>query len=231
MQLKNKKTFVASIIIIVLLLLVAACGIVAYFSTPLSPEAVAMAEPAPLPAIKPLPDNSLVESGRIKPIGKVLPADQASSDIPVQPESSEQPVTAGNVRTETELQARLRLLKIQAQIDDLEAKSAAAKLKETKQGSASPIPVLPDLSALTPPVQRSPNSPQLLSAPKRANSVAVVSVQGIGESISASIRTTSGTLVTVRPGSKFGGGIVDSISRQAVTIRTGKQITALPFEQ
>lgn len=223
MQLKNKKSVV--VIGIIVLLLGAASVIIAYFSTPLSSGAVALAEPAPLPAAKP---SSLGESGKIKPIGKVLPADQAPSDVPVQPESSDQPVTAGNVKTESELQARLRILKLQSQIDELEAKSAA-KVKEAKQGSS--IPALPDLSALTPPAQRVSNPPQFLSTPKRSNSVAVVSVQGIGDSISASIRTTAGAIVTVRPGSKFGGGIVDSISRQAVTIRTGKQVTALPFEQ
>lgn len=227
MHLKNKKNLV--IIVIIVLLLVVACGIVAYFSTPLSPEAVALAEPVPLPSAKPLTEKSLAESGRMKPIGKVLPADQTPSDAPAQPESSDQPVTAGNVKTESELQARLRILKLQSQIDELEAKSAAAKVKEAKQGSASSIPALPDLSALTPPAQRASNPPQFLSTPKRSNSVAVVSVQGIGDSISASIRTNA-AIVTVRPGSKFGGGIVDSISRQAVTIRTGKQITALPFE-
>lgn len=226
MQLKNKKSVV--VIAIIVLLLGAASGIIAYFSTPLSPGAVALAEPAPLPAAKP---SSLGESGKIKPIGKVLPADQAPSDVPAQLESSDQPVTAGNVKTESELQARLRILKLQSQIDELEAKSAAAKVKEAKQGSASSIPALPDLSTLTPPAQRVSNPPQFLSTPKRSNSVAVVSVQGIGDSISASIRTNAGAIVTVRPGSKFGGGIVDSISRQAVTIRTGKQITALPFEQ
>ena len=229
MQLKNKKNLV--IIVIIVLLLVVACGIVAYFSTPLSPEAVALAEPVPLPSAKPLTEKSLAESGRMKPIGKVLPSDQASPDAPALTESSTQPVTAGNVKTESELQARLRILKLQSQIDELEAKSAAAKVKEAKQGNASSIPALPDLSALTPPAQRVSNPPQFLSTPKRSNSVAVVSVQGIGDSISASIRTNAGAIVTVRPGSKFGGGIVDSISRQAVTIRTGKQITALPFEQ
>lgn len=64
--------------------------------------------------------------------------------------------------------------------------------------------------------------------PKRPSGPVVISVQGVGNRLSATIRTSSGETVTVRHGQRFGGGVL-SVTRRSVTIRSGSTSRDIPF--
>lgn len=151
-----------------------------------------------------------------KPVSKILPQGVASVPAlgPVVP-------TAGSLSRVTQLQAELNELKLEAQIMELKAKM--------RPSAPAPAMNLPDLPALTPP-SSPPRMPDVPAVSSSKSSIAVVSVQGIGDNLSASIRAANGKVVTVRRGNRFGDGVVENISRQNVTLRNGKKLITLPFE-
>ena len=145
------------------------------------------------------------------------------------PLETAQPITipalpARNVGELSDLRGELEVLKIQSQIDELKAKRDA--LKQNAATPSSPAPAQLFLPALTPPPAASSRA---LSLPAPRSGLAVVSVQGVGNAISATLRTGSGEVV-VRPGSKVGDAVVTSISREGVSVRRAGKISNLPFE-
>lgn len=126
----------------------------------------------------------------------------------------------------SDLRGELEKLKIQSQIEELKTKQIESLQKRTS-GSATPQVSLP---ALTPPAAGSRSAPITLPEPRSGRSgLSVISVQGVGNTITATIQTSSGQTV-VRPGSKIGDMVVTSISREGVSVRRAGKISNLPFE-
>ena len=129
------------------------------------------------------------------------------------------PITAGNLGKISELRNTLEEETLEVQIEEKRAR----KRELTRSGSV-PAPTL-SLPSLTPPASPSPAP----AVPRAASSLMVISVQGVGGRLSATVRTGSGQVV-VHKGSRLGEAVVTDISRQAVTIRRGGKTSALPFE-
>lgn len=116
--------------------------------------------------------------------------------------------------------ARMRgqkhLLEQQVKIAELEQ-----KLKETLNAIApTPEIVLPPLE---PPAEKPQET-------KPAAGPVVLSVQGVGGKLSATIRTSSGEVVTVEHGGRFGGGVLH-VTRDRVWIRTDTSTRVVPFKE
>lgn len=109
------------------------------------------------------------------------------------------------------------LLEQQVRIAELEQ-----RLKELSTPKRAEI-VLPDL---LPPRSAAP-APAPAETPKRGP--VVVSVQGVGGALSATIRTSDGGRVTVRHGGSFQGGVL-SVTRRGVSVRKNGKVSAIPFE-
>lgn len=123
---------------------------------------------------------------------------------------------AGNLAVITTLRAQLEELRIQA---------AIAQERE----KMLPKPVV--VSAAQPKTLDLPEIPTpQLDLKSRRTSPVVVSVQGVDGQSTATVRLQSGELVSVRPGDRFNGGVVGSVSRSGVTIRRGGASTTLAFE-
>lgn len=83
--------------------------------------------------------------------------------------------------------------------------------------------VLPPLE----PPKKEKTAEEKEAKPKRSGPV-VISVQGVANRLTATIRTSSGEVVTVRHGQRFGGGVL-SVTRRSVTVRTGSTSRTIPF--
>lgn len=200
----------------VLLLLLVGTGGGLWWTRQTPPPPVMPAPKAPSPKTPKIP-----RAEKAPAAAPVAVAASGSSSVPVS-------LTAGNLGRLTALKGEVEELRLEVQLEELRAK---------KKGLLNPAPVaaapvrMPELSlpAMTPPATQAPALPPVLvPAPQRAGT-AVVSVRGVDGELSAVIRTGSGT-VTVRRGSRFGGGVVTSVSRQAVVVSRGGKTAALPFE-
>lgn len=122
----------------------------------------------------------------------------------------------------SDLRGELEKLKIQSQIEELKTKQVESLQKRT-------VPQV-SLPALTPPPASSRAASVSLPEPRSGRSgLSVISVQGVGNTITATVQTSSGQTV-VRPGSKIGDMVVTSISREGVSVRRAGKISNLPFE-
>lgn len=175
----------------------------------------------PVPSVPPVPRDVPVKK-KAAP-AKANKKDNTDKDAAATPDAPADagtvvaPIVAGNLGRITELRALEEELTLEAKI---------AKLKKEKE-EASRSPSVPTLSlpSLTPPASPSPAP----AVPRAASSLMVISVQGVGGKLSATIRTGSGQVV-VHKGSRLGEAVVTDISRQAVTIRRGGKTSTLPFE-
>ncbi len=118
--------------------------------------------------------------------------------------------------------ARMRgqkhLLEQQVKIAELEQ-----KLKEARN------PVIP-VAAPAPEIVLPPLEPPAEKKPKPSSGPVVLSVQGVAGKLSATIRTSTGEVVTVEHGRRFGGGVL-CVTRDRVLIRTGASTRAVPFKE
>ncbi|MFZ5425404.1 MAG: type IV pilus biogenesis protein PilP [Thermodesulfobacteriota bacterium] len=123
---------------------------------------------------------------------------------------------AGNLAVITTLRAQLEELRIQAAIaQEREKMLPKPVVVSAAQPKTLDLPEIP--------------TPQLEQKPRRTSPM-VVSVQGVDGQSTATVRLQSGELVSVRPGDRFNGGVVGSVSRSGVTIRRGGASTTLAFE-
>lgn len=146
----------------------------------------------------------------------------ATPDAPTEAGMGALPITAGNLGKISELRNTLEEETLEVQIEEKRAR----KRELTRSGSV-PAPTL-SLPSLTPPASPSP-APAAGPRPAGSGGLRVISVQGVGGKLSATVRTGSGQVV-VHKGSRLGEAVVTDISRQAVTIRRGGKTSALPFE-
>lgn len=135
-------------------------------------------------------------------------------------------LTAGNLGKVTDIKGRIEVLKLEVQEEELKQKKKVLSTSVTPPVVAT-TPKFPelDLPAFTPPSSKS--TPRTSS---RASGTAVIAVHGVDGDLRAIVRTSTGTSITVRKGTSFGGGIISDISRQGVMIRKNNTVTALPFE-
>ena len=146
----------------------------------------------------------------------------ATPDAPIEAGMGALPITAGNLGKISELRNTLEEETLEVQIEEKRAR----KRELTRSGSV-PAPTL-SLPSLTPPAAPSP-APAAGPRPTGSGGLRVISVQGVGGKLSATVRTGSGQTV-VRKGSRLGDSVVTEISRQGVTIRRGGKTSTLPFE-
>ncbi|WP_165073053.1 hypothetical protein [Desulfovibrio sp. ZJ200] len=181
--------------------------------------------PTPLP---PVPGDVAVRKKAAPATAKKKDNTEQDATAPSRPEAPSAPgmaavpITAGNLGKISKLRNTLEEETLEVQIEEKRAR----KRELTRSGSL-PAPTL-SLPSLTPPASPSPVSPAV-PRPAGTGGLRVISVQGVGGQLTATVRTGSGQVV-VRKGSRLGGGVVTGISRQAVTIRRGNQSSALPFE-
>lgn len=131
------------------------------------------------------------------------------------------PVIVGNLGKISELRNTLEEETLEVQIEEKRAR------KRELQRSGAPVPTL-SLPALTPPASPSP-APATERRAAGTGGLRVISVQGVDNRLSATVRTGSGQTVVHR-GSRLGDSVVTEISRQGVTIRRGGKTSTLPFE-
>ncbi len=141
------------------------------------------------------------------------PKEAQASEVPPFTVDADTVPKAGNLGKMTSLRGNLEEVRLQV---------AIAQEKEKllpKQAAPAPQPqmLLPELPK------------PVVAKPKEAAPV-VVSIQGVDGHASATIRSSAGSLVTVRPGDKFGGGVIASVSRNGVLVRRGNALTALALE-
>ena len=123
------------------------------------------------------------------------------------------------------------LARMRGQKHLLEQEVKIAELQRQLRESRTIDPVVPQpqeivLPPLDPPKRDKADEKD--DKPKRSAGPVVVSVQGVGNRLSATIRTSSGETVTVRHGQRFGGGVL-SVTRRSVTVRTGSTSRTIPF--
>ena len=187
----------------------------------------------PVPSVPPVPrDVPVKKKAAPAKANKKENTDKdaaATPDAPTEAGMGALPITAGNLGKISELRNTLEEETLEVQIEEKRAR----KRELTRSGSV-PAPTL-SLPSLTPPAAPSPApaapSPAPAAGPRPAGSsgLRVISVQGVGGKLSATIRTGSGQTV-VHKGSRLGDSVVTEISRQGVTIRRGGKTSALPFE-
>lgn len=157
----------------------------------------------------------------LKPATAVPPARPA---MPVERDKAGEQVRVALNNSETRLGdlARMRgqkhLLEQQVKIAELEQ-----KLKEARN------PVIP-VVAPAPEIVLPPLEPPAEKKPKPSSGPVVLSVQGVAGKLSATIRTSTGEVVTVEHGRRFGGGVL-CVTRDSVLIRTGASTRAVPFKE
>lgn len=111
------------------------------------------------------------------------------------------------------------LLEQQVRIAELEQ-----RLKEISQPKSQII--LPDLTPPKSPKKEDTPLPAL-TAPKRGP--VVVSVQGIGKELSATLRNSEGKLVTIKNGAAYAGGMLQ-VTLKSVAVRRAGKVSPIPFE-
>ncbi|WP_197084294.1 type IV pilus biogenesis protein PilP [Desulfovibrio sp. TomC] len=116
-----------------------------------------------------------------------------------------------------------QMTSLRAELDEVRLQVAIAQEKE-KLLPKQPSPV-PHQTAILSELPK----PVAAAQPRQASPL-VVSIQGADGYTSATIRSSAGTLMTVRPGDKFGGGVITAINRTGVLVRRGNASTALAFE-
>ncbi|WP_165067873.1 type IV pilus biogenesis protein PilP [Desulfovibrio sp. ZJ200] len=188
------------------------------------PAISAMQSKATPPTLKPATAPAAAMPSTLKSHATPTPAKQAMSAEQDKAKPGEQ-VRAALNNSETRLGdlARMRgqkhLLEQQVKIAELEQ-----KLKEARSAVApAPGIVLPPLE---PPVGKTQETKPLL----KPSGPVVLSVQGVAGRLSATIRTSSGEVVTVAHGRRFGGGVL-SVTRDSVLIRTGSSTRVVPFKE
>lgn len=209
MQQGNKKTLFA---VCILLLLLGGAATVWWLKVN-SWESEPIIGMAPQSTVPTAPSKPKAEAQNTPEHGNI--AQEQPVLVPVVP-------TAGNLSKLTALKAQLEELKLQSQIDELQAKHNPTVVTQT-----APLPL--------PPLANLPSSPSIEKQGKLpvtpTRKMAVISIQGIDDNITATIRTSSGNMITVRQGTKMGTATVVNISRQSgVTLRSGNQTSVLPFE-
>lgn len=173
--------------------------------------------PAPVPssiAEKVLDENGnpiLTPRGEAKPGYRPLNSQETLGDL-------------SRMRSQRQImEQQLKIAELQRKLDELNQPPAPAPVVI----AAPPKPKL-ELPELTPPEKKPPVEVNPGSSRRRGPSV--VSVQGSNGSLRASIRTTDGSIITIKNGGAFNGGSL-RVSRKGVEVhrRDGK-IDHLPFE-
>lgn len=121
------------------------------------------------------------------------------------------------------MRGQRQLLQQQVKIAELEAELKKARNPVVAAPVVPPEIVLPPLE----PPKKEKTAEEKEAKPKRSGPV-VISVQGVANRLTATIRTSSGEVVTVRHGQRFGGGVL-SVTRRSVTVRTGSTSRTIPF--
>jgi type IV pilus biogenesis protein PilP len=158
--------------------------------------------------VQPVPAQASASARTVPPVSSS--SAQAAAPVVSAPEPAEAGKSGNKLGILTALRAQLAELKIQAEIEEQQA-----RINKAKERVTPPVPELPVLKL-----------PEIVPLVHRD---LVVAVQGIDGRMSASIRTRNG-VVTVRPGQSFGGGVIESISRDGVVLRQGRSVKTLPFE-
>lgn len=173
--------------------------------------------------------SSTEKTGKAAPMLKSRAATAvplARPTMPVEQDKTGTQVRAALNNSETRLGdlARMRgqkhLLEQQVKIAELEQ-----KLKEARNPVA-PVAVVPAPEIVLPPLE----PPKTEVKNKASSGPVVLSVQGVAGKLSATIRTSTGDVVTVEHGRRFGGGVL-SVTRDSVLIRTGASTRAVPFKE
>jgi type IV pilus biogenesis protein PilP len=153
-----------------------------------------------------------------------------TGDTPAAPPAASSPPVPREIRTGTfsfgdfvELRGKIEEARLDVQLFELRRKmEKPPPVVAPQPAPARPDFVLPALPSLAP-------APKPM--PKPAMPEAVVGVQGVDGDLSAVIRTSAGRHVTVKPGDRFGGGVVSAVSRSGVVVRRGNTSSTITFSE
>lgn len=173
---------------------------------PQTKEVASVSTPAPMRSTAPSPSASVPKEAQTKE-SEIPPFTVAAAIADSVPKS-------GNLEQMTSLRAELDEVRLQVAIAQEKEKLLPKHPSPVPQQTAI-LPELPKPVAATQPRQPSP---------------VVVSIQSADGRTSATIKSSAGNLMTVRPGDKFGGGVITAINRTGVLVRRGNASTALAFE-
>ena len=190
----------------------------------------------PSPAVAPVPKTAKAAAQK-----RQVPAQTVGSRV----DARTQPPAGGKSMEKSQpgdqVKARLNsdatvgdLARMRGQKQLLQQQVKIAELEAELKKARNPVlaaPVVPQpqeivLPPLDPPKKEQAEEKE--DKPRRPAGPVVISVQGVGNKISATIRTSSGETVTVRHGQRFGGGIL-SVTRRSVMVRTGATSRTIPF--
>lgn len=182
------------------------------------PPGSSSSQPSPKPPMKePAPSASGqgTQPPALSASSSTTAASSSVTPAPVEARSSgDLAPVAGNLGKVTALRADL---------EEVRLKVAIAQEVEKLHPKPTPTPQ-PQLSL---PLSEAPKP---TAVKQKESSPVVVSVQGVDGNATATVRSGSGALETVRPGGRFNGGIVSAVSRSGVSVRRGSSTTTLAFE-
>lgn len=189
----------------------------------------------PSPAVTPVPKTAKTAAQKRQPAQTVGSCVDARMQPPAEGKSMEKSQPGDQVKARLNSDATVGdLARMRGQKQLLQQQVKIAELEAELKKARNPVlaaPVVPQpqeivLPPLDPPKKEKAEEKE--DKPKRPAGPVVISVQGVGNKISATIRTSSGETVTVRHGQRFGGGIL-SVTRRSVMVRTGSTSRTIPF--
>lgn len=209
---KKKKSKVLPLLLVVLILALCGGGYW-YWDTNMN-------TPPPMPQVKPMAKKTAKKSAP-------QVQQQAKSQMPVVPEF-------GNLREYAQLEAEASILQKKKEVASLQMEIAKIQGEEPKKGkdkesslSASDIQSL--VSQEVGKVARETRQQRMMPAPENLP-VMFISIEGVGNSISARVREFNGASLTLKPGSSFRGGKVTGISRKGITVKFNGKRVFYPFQ-
>lgn len=189
----------------------------------------------PTPAVAPVPKTAKTAAQKRQPAQTVGSRVDARMQPPAGGKSMEKSQPGDQVKARLNSDATVGdLARMRGQKQLLQQQVKIAELEAELKKARNPVlatPVVPQpqeivLPPLDPPKKEKAEEKE--DKPKRPAGPVVISVQGVGNNISATIRTSSGETVTVRHGQRFGGGIL-SVTRRSVMVRSGSTSRTIPF--
>ena len=189
----------------------------------------------PTPAVAPVPKTAKTAAQKRQPAQTVGSRVDARMQPPAGGKSMEKSQPGDQVKARLNSDATVGdLARMRGQKQLLQQQVKIAELEAELKKARNPVlaaPVVPQPQEIVLPPLDPPKNEKVEEKedkPKRPAGPVVISVQGVGNNISATIRTSSGETVTVRHGQRFGGGIL-SVTRRSVMVRTGSTSRTIPF--
>lgn len=191
---------------------------------PVAPDSVPLEKEPAVPVNVP-PVKSPADPVSPPPVRSPVASAPVSAPLP------SPPVAPVQIPSSVPVSGRLAVLTaLRAEIEEAKMNTTLAELVSKHTQLLSPASQQVDLETLVLPVLPQESAKSMGSGAATGKRMQVISVQGVAGNVSATVRNTSGKIVTLRVGSSFAGGTVSAISRQGVQVKRGKTLQTVSFE-